>query len=209
MAGRRRQRRDEGLGRGAERGDLRVPRADQGAQGDRAATDGALELRALRAADEGGRLLRLRAQQWSPEPGGPLPRAGPRRDTRVAARSQHALAGRDRRACGCVLQRRRDALGVGERLRRLRLDRVAGAGGRDGTGPVRPGPLVEVLRSLVAKGRLGLLLQPLRGAPGGRRPHGPQQEPEGLFPPGGHGAGRGRARLRAKGPARLGSSARR
>ena len=70
-------------------------------------------------------------------------------------------------------------------------------------GPARPHQVVEVQRRLLAQGRFGLLLQPLRRTER-RGAAGTEQAPEGVLPQARHFAGQGCARLRAPGQARLG-----
>ena len=115
-----------------------------------------------------GAPLRLHAQRRPAEPGRALRRGALDAAPRGAARPQHALGRRHRRAGRHCLQRRRQALAYALADGGLGLDRVEGARRRHRQGPARRDPLVEVLRRRVDEGRQGLLLQPLRRAEGRR-----------------------------------------
>ena len=149
-----------------EQGHLRLPGQDPAARRDPQAPDRALELRALRRCPRkrGGRYFFTRNDGLQNQ--AVSTRRSARRRAAGAARSEHAVGGRHRRAVGgTTFSRRRQAAGLRLADGRLRLERVEGARRRDRQGPGRrPASGSKFSRRRVDARRQGLLLQPLRRA---------------------------------------------
>ena len=186
--------------------------ADPGARAHPPAPDRAVELRALR------RAVQARAAATSSSRNDGLQNQSvlymlptPRRPSRGCC----STPTRSRRTAPWRWPATRSAedgklLAYGICRRRLRLAGVAGARRRRPARTCRT--IVEVgqvLRRLLDAGRQGLLLQPLRRADGRRAARAGQLLPEALLPPARHAAARGRAGLRAAGPAGVGLRRRR
>src|SRR5690606_37868265 len=98
VAGRPELARDRRLGRGAERGDLRLPGNASGARQPPGATHRALELSETRPSATRGRPAVPSPKQWTAAAGAVLRARGDGRRAEDADRSQRALAGRFGRA---------------------------------------------------------------------------------------------------------------
>ncbi len=133
------------LGRGREQGHVQLPRSHPPAGRDPGPAHRALELREVRYPPPGRRPLLLLLQRGSPEPGGPPVGRFPGRRAARAARPEHALEGRHRRARRLGGQRGRPLPRLRPGHRRLGLERVEGARRRHRQGSRRPSPVGQVL----------------------------------------------------------------
>ena len=151
------------------------------------------------AAVEGRRLVHLRQERRPAEPGGHLQdELARRRARRSAARPEHAVVGRHRRA---RQHRTSPTMASTWRTRCRPADRTGSSGTCATSPPAKDLPDVikwsKFSGAAWLKDGSGFLLQPLRRAEGRRGAHGRQQVPEGLLPRARHAAGRGHAGLRA------------
>ncbi len=170
------------------------------------AAERTLGLREIRHPRPQGRSLFLHEERRAPEPVGPLYDDGRREaEPQVLLDPNTLVGGRNHRARGMRRRARTAAISAyGSGERRIRLERMARSGRRDGRGPGRSSGVGEILGGVLDARRQGLLLQPIRRPRSFRSPRRGELLPEALLPHVGHAAGRGRAHLRTAGSEGLG-----
>ncbi len=182
-----------GVGRGAEQGDLPVPREDpvpRAAPGARAQAE---RLREVLGAVAEGAVLLLQQERRPAEPERALHSEGPHRHARSADRSECLVRRRHHAPRDVRPLEGRDLRGLRHLAQRIRLAGIQGDGARDQEDAGGHDRVGQGVGRGVARRRL--LLQPLPGA-GERQGEGvDQREPPGVLPQDRHAAVRGRARL--------------